>query len=1115
MAEPTYKQIINHTIIDDLDILGDLNQAYIPISKDQTPAVVDPTGKTGKLYNASIETIMTQQLNDKLKDNTHLGDMCYNAGLMEDSDFGLADGQTEYSLETEPQYYNWLLLQPQNVKDKHLLNTTAQTFRLPNYQEKDIGKLNFHLLPSSFHYFHAYSPDDGGNPSYYIKTTPYVLIGYDRYITFGQNNSNPNPSKYNQELYNIILSSNDSIKDFFDFSKVSPEDVNLITPEFQNLVKTPLSYCSEFVNVSSWDVLKQYGTPSFTNVGMNGNLTNLTSFAPFTYMELAPLQYIYIRLRISKSYTTNNYVDKGLGEMSLGYTATKLNQVITKKDLINGFIDYEIPVAFTLNDIGKIFAYYHKAEQNPSLISLDGTRYLITDYPNFDFANITNSEGGQLFNSDGIYFWFQQLSPKIIEKTSASDYSQDLCYHPLNGGEVLSKYLYNWLNLAGNESFLGEEFYHFKILNASSFQIKLPNLNTSFQNNPILWTNGLNMLKGNILNAGNGTINADTIPNPKFIQIKPDYMIARFQKIGNNDLLKKVSNKLGTIIFHPAPAGYQNIPSEINGFGDAVLVADGRLIDKVDYPDMWDFIQVRKNNNIYGFNGETLESFKIDDLTNKITLPNLLSSKAVYMGNYGVQEAIFPQHTFTSGSITPTTQPHSHTVGIMTIENSGGGAAGGNGYKYIYPTRTSSSTTVAINPFTVSSSKISNLPAGVTIGADYKVAGIKMIPCIVCKPTYDINAGSGGSGGGVATEDLNMNLFKITNLGVPVSDSDAVRLVDLKLDNNKILYKKNSIGGYDSLQNSMDILFLLTENSVNKNTGLMDSSYDITKITQPKNIITLEYLENSNTINGYIKKDRSIGLTGTGTPFTDEPTAMNDLKAENIIYSDVVADEVIADETKAKTITTLKTKLDTIDTSISNGSNDISALQTLVNDLKTKLDSYDTKYRSFTSKFVKSGLSVTINSNNTNLTNLTQYFRASQNPVITSFGSSISGLPLGAINLIEVGTGANQGFKFPIIDGIVNANLTFTIRVTGAISGNAGTPRELIVYLRRVSDNSLVANGGIVKVNDNNFNARSVIVPSFIQGANDPFYTGGFYLDLLNRSGGDLQLTSLELLIQG
>jgi hypothetical protein len=64
-------------------------------------------------------------------------------------------------------------------------------------------------------------------------------------------------------------------------------------------------------------------------------------------------------------------------------------------------------------------------------------------------------------------------------------------------------------------------------------------------------------------------------------------------------------------------------------------------------------------------------------------------------------------------------------------------------------------------------------------------------------------------------------------------------------------------------------------------------------------------------------------------------------------------------------------------------------------------------------------------------------------------------------------------------------------------------------------NNTIVANGGIIKVNDNNFNARSVITPSYVKGLDDTFYAGGFYLDLLNKSSGDLTLTSIELLIQG
>lgn len=323
--------------------------------------------------------------------------------------------------------------------------------------------------------------------------------------------------------------------------------------------------------------------------------------------------------------------------------------------------------------------------------------------------------------------------------------------------------------------------------------------------------------------------------------------VSQVKEVVTKDLLKFTNNQLGSIVFHPAPAGYQNIQAETNGFGDAMLVADGRLLNKDDYPDFWNFIKVRKDKGIVGFLGETIESFKIDELTNKITLPNLLSGKAVYMGNYGVQDAIFPQHTMTSGIINITTQEHSHSYTDDGIFGPNGGGYSGGDITGQTRNKTTASSTVIINPFTVSSSNISNLPNGVVTGNDYKVAGIKMIPCIVVKPTYNITAGSGGSGGGggIATQDLDMNLFKIVNLGNPTAESDAVRLVDLNLDNNKIAYRRNGTGGYDTLQNNMDLLFNITDNCLSNVTGQMQSTYTIDKIINPKQVITKEYLEAS------------------------------------------------------------------------------------------------------------------------------------------------------------------------------------------------------------------------------------------------------------------------------
>lgn len=555
--------------------------------------------------------------------------------------------------------------------------------------------------------------------------------------------------------------------------------------------------------------------------------------------------------------------------------------------------------------------------------------------------------------------------------------------------------------------------------------------------------------------------------------------VSQVKEVVSNELLSYTNNKLGSIIFHPAPAGYQNIPAETNGFGDAILVADGRLLDKADYPDMWNFIKTRKEKNIYGFNGETVESFKVDDLTNKITLPNLLSGKAVYMGNYGVQDAIFPQHTFTSGNITPTTQPHKHNYLKWAIQVNSTGLAFGDGGKEYFIDTSTSDTIVAVNPFTVSSSSISNLPSGVTVGTDYKIAGIKMIPCIVCKPTYDINAGSSGTGGGVATEDLNMNLFKIINLGVPVSDSDAVRLVDLKLDNNKILYKKNLSGGYDSLQANLDTMWSVVDNSVSRVTGIMDSSYDITKITQPKNIVTLEYLENSNSINGYIKKDRSIGLTGAGTPFSDEPTAMNDLKAENIIYSNVVANET-------KAITTLKTKLDVIDTNITN--------------LDTKTDAV----RVFPRRFLKTtGLP----------TNLTITGNQSKKILDEVTIQNVIGYDSSTFTL----TGTTDKIIKELITQPFTTKL-LNIRISLSHTASMGNTQIQATLWRVRNDTvttpSIVAGGTVIYNNDNDARIVTTMINSIVvNGDNDPFVKYGYFIELKNLTGTVFTYSSIDILM--
>jgi hypothetical protein len=177
-----------------------------------------------------------------------------------------------------------------------------------------------------------------------------------------------------------------------------------------------------------------------------------------------------------------------------------------------------------------------------------------------------------------------------------------------------------------------------------------------------------------------------------------------------------------------------------------------------------------------------------------------------------------------------------------------------------------------------------------------------------------------------------------------------------------------------------------------------------------------------------------------------------------------------------------------------------------INPINTTLN----KYNSFGVKYVKSGLTQTINSSPTTLTNIINIVNNAPTSTI-KWASDKNGNNKPTFDLISVA----NGFKLPIIDGLTNYGITFNIRVTGALSGATGTPREFIFYLRRLSDNSIVANDSIIKVTDNNINGRSATINSYVISATDPFITGGFYIDMLNNSGSNITLSTIELYING
>ena len=548
--------------------------------------------------------------------------------------------------------------------------------------------------------------------------------------------------------------------------------------------------------------------------------------------------------------------------------------------------------------------------------------------------------------------------------------------------------------------------------------------------------------------------------------------VGQIKEVVGNSMLSKTNNQLGTVLFHPAPAGYQGIPAETNGFGDAILVADGRQLDKTAYIDLWNFIVTRKNKSIYGFNGETAKSFKIDELTNKITLPNLLSGDALYMGNYGLQNAIFPQHTFTSGSIQPTTAPHQHNyTDVYRDNNSGSDYQGDGSYQHRRTTATKSTTnsTVIINPFTVTSSSISNLPAGITLGTDLKVAGVKMIPCIVCKPTYNINA-DGGSGGGVTTQDLDMNLFKIINVGSPISPSDATRLIDLTLETNSIKWRwkgsNSNNPNYENLQTVIDDLYI-------DNIYLMDA-FPLLEQQVRDNENALYVIQDS-----YLQLDRSVNLVGAGEFNSKQVASMDDLKDSNIIVGDSV-----------RVITTLDSKLNQIDTNIIN--------------LQSSIPTF---------KVAQSRRLVKPNTNIIEIAGQGRLF-----PIDSFIPTTATGYETDTFT-IETFNG-KKVIKEKMENGIVTRHLNIRLSL-GHTASMTSKKIELAVYLFRGSqtgldDNSAIATGSSMLFYDTDARGQSTnLLSVVVNGVNDAFVTEGWFIVLksLNPSADKLIFSKGDILI--
>jgi hypothetical protein len=115
------------------------------------------------------------------------------------------------------------------------------------------------------------------------------------------------------------------------------------------------------------------------------------------------------------------------------------------------------------------------------------------------------------------------------------------------------------------------------------------------------------------------------------------------------------------------------------------LLMDGRLVALADYPEL---------GAVLGYNAD----FNLPNVLGRFEKNNIVGGSN--LGSVG--EDSIKSFSLTSQQVKPTTQAHNHTYSFMNVEQGGSGTSG-SGYRFVYPTSTTSNSTVIINPFTVTS----------------------------------------------------------------------------------------------------------------------------------------------------------------------------------------------------------------------------------------------------------------------------------------------------------------------------------------------------------------------------------------------------------------------------
>lgn len=113
--------------------------------------------------------------------------------------------------------------------------------------------------------------------------------------------------------------------------------------------------------------------------------------------------------------------------------------------------------------------------------------------------------------------------------------------------------------------------------------------------------------------------------------------------------------------------------------------------------------------------------------------------------------------------------------------------------------------------------------------------------------------------------------------------------------------------------------------------------------------------------------------------------------------------------------------------------------------------------------------------------------------------------PNGTANLSIVG----GNLLFPVRQK--NTQVMFSVRISGTISGGAGTAREWRTQTRRTDGVTIVGSDPSTKVQGLDITNRDAVLASYTLGPTDPFMVAGIQLGMNNISGQTITLTSVSV----